>query len=151
MTIGTVNSIAPLPTLSPVQARQNASLTSTKTQASPPTTLTYASPVFQFNSLANIPIEVFRDPTTGATTRQIPSEQVVKQYELGLLKRPSVGNTPTAASPQSGSTASAATAAATGTGTTATTTTSAVASAATTAATGAASSLTSTSTVSLHA
>ena len=92
MTVTSTASLAPVPSLSPVMARQLAETPASQPQPSPPKTLTYASPVYQFDNLANISIEIFRDPTTGATTNQLPPADVVKKYELGQLRSSSVGN-----------------------------------------------------------
>ena len=79
-----INAIKSLPQLTNVQAYQIANtppVEPTKTPSLP----IYASPVYKFDSLAKINIELIRDPSTGSVLNQIPPQQIVEKYRLGMM------------------------------------------------------------------
>ena len=102
MAISATPTVTPLPQLSPVEARQFSYASTTQaaaaTSPAPAKLPTYASPVYRFDSVANIPITIIRDPLTGAVTNQIPPEDIVEKYRRGQLRSSSLGETATAES-----------------------------------------------------
>ena len=78
MSVASVANIVSLPQLSPAATRQ---------LTSPPvpvmhfaTPAVYATPVYKFDNQADIPVELIRDPSTGAVLNQFPSAQIVEKY-----------------------------------------------------------------------
>ena len=123
MTISAVSSIAPLPVVSPVDAKAMSSSASSAATASAGSGKAsrlpiYATPVYKFDPVANIPVELIRDPSTGTVLNQIPSEQVVQKYRLHQLPVPGTAQAKGAASgvagASGGSSAAAGNSAATG-------------------------------------
>lgn len=112
MDITAPSSIKPMPQLTPVEAKQVYAASTTPTTTSSLAKLPlYASPVYRFDSVANIPITLIRDPMTGAVTNQIPPEAVVEKYRLGQLRSSNLGDTATdSSSRQTAALAAAATA-----------------------------------------
>ena len=91
--------IAPLPQLTAAQTNLLTSATSTPTSSTSTGSDTslaklpgYASPIYRIDPLADISIELIRDPSTGSVINQIPAEQVVEKYRLGLMQPPGVTN-----------------------------------------------------------
>jgi hypothetical protein len=69
----------PSPAVPPAAEAQPARLeTSSQSSGRPP----YLSPVLQYDSDAAVAVLIFRDPGSGTIERQIPSKQVVREYQL---------------------------------------------------------------------
>ena len=86
MAITATSSVSPLPQLTALQAKQINDDSTQPAAAPKPVSLPgYASPIYKFDPLAKISIEVIRDTTTGSVINQIPPEQVVQKYRLGQL------------------------------------------------------------------
>ena len=84
------SNIPSLPKITPLQAKQMADYVqpSTDKPTHPPI---YASPVYKFDSLAKINIELIRDTSTGNVINQIPPQQVIEKYRLGLMTANTAG------------------------------------------------------------
>ncbi len=83
MAITATSSVAPLPQLSALQAKQITDYTPVETTKKSISVAAYASPVYKFDPLAKLSIELIRDTSTGSVINQIPSQQVVQRYRLG--------------------------------------------------------------------
>ena len=84
MAITALSSVQPLPQLTALQAKQITESTPVETTRKPNNVAAYASPVYKFDPLAKLNIELIRDTSTGSVLNQIPPEQVVQRYRLGL-------------------------------------------------------------------
>jgi hypothetical protein len=102
MSISAIPSSAALPPQA-VEAKPSSAAGGSGAQASAPSPIAFQSPVYKIDYPSNIPVEIFRDKQTGAVSNQIPSEQVVKKYELGQMQGqlPNNQSSATAASPAS--------------------------------------------------
>ncbi|MEI6558017.1 MAG: hypothetical protein WCO00_06390 [Rhodospirillaceae bacterium] len=85
MAITATSSVSPLPQLTALQAKQVSDYTPPATTAKSVSLPTYASPIYKFDPLAKLSIEVIRDTSTGSVISQIPPEQVVQRYRLGQI------------------------------------------------------------------
>ncbi|MEI8393227.1 MAG: hypothetical protein WCF85_00725 [Rhodospirillaceae bacterium] len=94
MAITATTGTTPLSFQAPVQASRQVAAENAVNQAQAAASkvmIPYATPVFKYDSFASIPIELIRDPSTGEVKDQIPSEEVVKKYQQGLLKKTMLG------------------------------------------------------------
>ena len=132
MAISAASSVPALPQLTAVQARQITQPTPTVTATPPTNVAAYASPVYKFDPLAKLSIELIRNTTNGSVINQIPPQQVVDRYRTGQL---TAGNAAPAANQTNAATAAAGNAA---TGGTTTAAAAAIGAAASTASAGAA-------------
>ena len=85
MAITAPSSVAQLPQLTALQAKQITDYTPVETIKKSINAAAYASPVFKFDPLAKLSIELIRDTSTGSVINQIPSQQVVQKYRLGQM------------------------------------------------------------------
>lgn len=85
MAITATSSIAQLPQLTALQAKQITDYTPVETIKKSINAAAYASPVYKFDPLAKLSIELIRDTSTGSVINQIPSQQVVQKYRLGQM------------------------------------------------------------------
>ena len=85
MAISSVSSVPALPQLTALQARQITQSTTTATATPPANVAAYASPVYKFDPLAKLSIELIRNTTNGNVINQIPAQQVVERYRTGQL------------------------------------------------------------------
>ncbi len=91
MAITATSSVTPLPQLTALQAKQITEPPQVETAKKPTQVGAYASPVYKFDPLAKLSIELIRDTSTGSVVNQIPSEQVIQRYRLGLMTAPNSG------------------------------------------------------------
>ena len=89
MSVASVASISPISQFPPSASRQLTSLPVPIVHS--PTPAVYATPIYKFDSQADIPVEFIRDPSTGTVLNQFPSAQVVEKYRRHEL--PQAANT----------------------------------------------------------
>ena len=122
MAITATSSIAQLPQLTALQAKQITDYTPVETIKKSINAAAYASPVYKFDPLAKLSIELIRDTSTGSVINQIPSQQVVQRYRLGqqaaanVLPTTSHSSAPSAASTAAAASSAAAVATSSGSG-----------------------------------
>ena len=88
MDINALSSVAPLPKLTALQAKQITDYTPVETTKKSINAAACASPIYKFDPLAKLSIEIIRDTSTGSVINQIPSEQVIQRYRLGQQTAP---------------------------------------------------------------
>ena len=88
MAINALSSVAPLPKLTALQAKQITDYTPVETTKKSINAAAYASPIYKFDPLAKLSIEIIRDTSNGSVINQIPSEQVIQRYRLGQQTAP---------------------------------------------------------------
>ena len=88
MAITATSSVSPLPQLTALQAKQVTDYTPVETTKKSINAAAYASPIFRFDPLAKLSIEIIRDTSTGGVINQIPSEHVVQSLPIRLTQTP---------------------------------------------------------------